>query len=152
MKKWRVTIMTYEYSTADIEAETKEEAERIVQAEINKNDGFVENCCDSYENGAYVVSEKTELQQEDTLSTSVQDGSQKITFKSINDEGETKKWEFSSLEEIGKLCENPDSRLPASNDLILDVEQNGAKIYGQAPFSKMLQMLGIKTKRKGERQ
>lgn len=55
MKRFRVTVATYEYLTTDIEAGTKEEAERLASDEIWKNEGFIESRCDSYDSGAYVI-------------------------------------------------------------------------------------------------
>lgn len=73
----------------------------------------------------------------------------KIKFKSINVDGETIDWAFSSVDELDKAYWHEDADVPANDDAISDVTFNGeiigisALIGEDAVFSDLIVLLGI---------
>lgn len=60
MKQWKVTISIYQYATTTVEAETMEEAERIVEDKLKANNNHVDDYYSIYDSGAYVVKGESE--------------------------------------------------------------------------------------------
>lgn len=55
MAKYRVTLSSYQYHTVDVEANSPDEAEKIVNEKLNRDEDSLTDEYDTYDEGTYVV-------------------------------------------------------------------------------------------------
>ena len=55
MAKYRVTLSSYQYHTVDVEANSPDEAEKIVNEKLRTNEYSLVQHCNTYDEGMYVV-------------------------------------------------------------------------------------------------
>lgn len=55
MAKYRVTLSSYQYHTVDVEADSPDEAENIVNERLNRDEYSLANEYNTYDEGTYVV-------------------------------------------------------------------------------------------------